>query len=44
MQTSKEWFGADLQTTDITPEMSTNTFEIYQSLRIFGSRKRVYLI
>jgi hypothetical protein len=24
--------------------MSTNTFEIYQSLRTFGSRKRVYLI
>jgi hypothetical protein len=24
-------FGADLQTSDITPGMSTNTFEIYQN-------------
>jgi hypothetical protein len=29
---SKEGFGADLQTSGITPGMSTNTFEIYQSL------------
>jgi hypothetical protein len=43
-QRSKERFGDDLQTSDITPGMSTNTFEIYQSLRTFGSRKRVYLI
>jgi hypothetical protein len=28
----------------LTPGMSTNTFEIYQSLRTFGSRQRVYLI
>jgi hypothetical protein len=40
----QERFCADLQTSDITPGMSTNTFEIYQSLRTFGSRKRVYLI
>jgi hypothetical protein len=37
-------FGADLQTSDITPGISTNTFDIYQSLGTFGSRKRVYLI
>jgi hypothetical protein len=40
----KERFGAYLQTSDITPGMSTNIFEIYQSLRTFGSRKRVYLV
>jgi hypothetical protein len=43
-QTSNERFGADLQTSGITPGMSTNTCEIYQSLRTFGSRKGVYLI
>jgi hypothetical protein len=41
---SKEEFGADLQTSDVTPGMSTNISEIYQSLRIFGSIKNVYLI
>ena len=41
---SRERFSADLQTSGITPGMSMNTFEIYQSLRTFGSRKRVYLI
>jgi hypothetical protein len=41
---SKERFGVDLQTSDITPGMSMNTFEIYQSLRSFRSRKKVYLI
>ena len=43
-QASKERFGADLQTSSITPGMSTNTFEIYQGLRSIGSRKKVYLI
>jgi hypothetical protein len=44
-QVSKERFGADLQSSDITSGMSTNTFEIYmyQSLRAFGSRKSVHL-
>jgi hypothetical protein len=41
---SKERFGADIQTSNITSGMSTNTFEIYQSLRTFGSGKRMYLI
>jgi hypothetical protein len=32
-RTSKEGFGADLQTSGITHGMSINTFEIYQNLR-----------
>jgi hypothetical protein len=41
---SKERFGADLQISGITHGMSTNTFEIHQSLRSIASRKKAYLI
>ena len=37
-------FGADGQTSGITPSMSMNTFEIYESLMSIDSRKNVYLI
>jgi hypothetical protein len=43
-QVAKERLGADPQTSGNTPGMSTNTFEMSQSLRSSGSRKRVYLI
>jgi hypothetical protein len=43
-QASKKIFNAGLHTSGITPGIRTNTFEIYQSLRSSGSRKRVCLI